>query len=116
MSQISPNKPPEQKRPPLRERKLRTSARGQLCMIRIDGVCNCDTGTTVLAHAPHDANKGTSFKPDDIGAWACSNCHDFIDGRSTVLGVTRARRMALFYEGVYRTVCEQVRQSILVVK
>jgi hypothetical protein len=116
MSELPPNKPPGQRIKPVRERKLRTSARGQLCMIRIDGVCNCDTGTTVLAHAPHDMNKGTGHKPDDVGAWACSNCHDYVDGRTKVPGVTRQDRMAWFHQGVYRTVCEQIRQGVLVVK
>lgn len=47
----------------------------------IAGVCNYNPETVVLAHLP-DESKGMGTKADDISAcFACSACHDYIDGR-----------------------------------
>jgi len=59
--------------------KLRDSARGQDCTMRLAG-CNFDPATVVLAHLPC-GNKGTGMKsPDVLGVFACSACHAEIDG------------------------------------
>lgn len=64
----------------LKSKKLRNSARGQDCMVRIPGVCNFNPETTVLAHVGEGGGMGQ--KTDDIeAAFCCSNCHDAIDGR-----------------------------------
>jgi len=68
---------------PYRNKELRDSARGEECTINIPGVCNRDPETTVLAHYGEPGEKGTGIKPDDTsGAFACSACHDVLDGRS----------------------------------
>jgi len=60
---------------------MRKSARGEKCTLQIVGACNCDPSTTVLAHLP-DESHGMAKKADDISAcFACSSCHDVIDGR-----------------------------------
>jgi hypothetical protein len=61
---------------------LRKLAKGQECKIRLPG-CNHDSRTTVLAHYRLSGYAGMGQKPDDFafGAWACSNCHDKVDGR-----------------------------------
>ena len=65
----------------IRSPKLRQSAKGQQCTLQILHVCNHDPYTTVLAHLP-DESKGMGVKADDISAcFACSACHDVIDGR-----------------------------------
>lgn len=57
-------------------------ARGQDCQIRLEGICNFNSETTVLAHYRLAGLCGTGLKPPDlIGAWACSACHDAVDGR-----------------------------------
>ncbi len=62
--------------------KLRKSARGETCAVRIPRICNFNPETTVLAHAPC-VDKGTGYKsPDWWGMYACSNCHDVIDHRA----------------------------------
>ena len=63
-------------------KKLRASANGQDCAVRMPGICNFDTATTVLAHLPC-GQKGIGMKGFDIVAvYACSACHDVIDGRA----------------------------------
>ena len=54
-------------------------------LISDDGIpiCNSDPSTTVLAHIRRSGVAGTGQKPPDlIGVWACSECHDVLDGRS----------------------------------
>lgn len=59
--------------------KLRDSARGQLCMFQIPGMCNHDRETTVLCHI-RDETKGMGNKALDISAaFGCSACHDALD-------------------------------------
>lgn len=62
--------------------KLRDSARGQDCTLRIPDVCNFNPDTTVLAHLPC-GHRGVGMKsPDNMAIHACSDCHDAMDGRS----------------------------------
>lgn len=61
-------------------KKIRNSARGMQCQVRIEGVCNHNSDTVVLAHVGGGAGMGQ--KCDDIhAAYTCSACHDVIDGR-----------------------------------
>ena len=60
--------------------KLRESARGRDCEVRIPGVCNGNPETVVLAHLN---GGGMGAKREDIhGAFCCSACHDVLDGRA----------------------------------
>lgn len=84
--------------------KLRELARGQQCQIRIPGVCNGDPETTVLAHYRMAGICGTGQKPpDECGAWACSSCHDVVDGRHYIAPPIAKQYHA---EGVMRTLNE----------
>ncbi|WP_064596138.1 nuclease domain-containing protein [Pseudomonas sp. DR 5-09] len=63
-------------------KKLRNSARGQDCTVRMPGTCNHNLETTVLAHLPC-GQKGMRMKGfDTVAVYACSACHDVIDGRA----------------------------------
>lgn len=65
----------------IKSKKLRESARGRDCTLRIPGVCNFNPETTVLCHLPC-GQKGMGMKsPDNMAIMACSNCHDRLDGR-----------------------------------
>lgn len=59
-------------------KKIRESARGESCSLRL---CVCTSEeTTVLAHIGRD--RGMGFKcADYMAVYACSSCHDIIDGR-----------------------------------
>lgn len=80
--------------------KIRNSAKGQPCMVRIDPHLCTSNETTVLAHN----NGGGMGKkgPDFQGAFACSRCHDVIDGREQ----TKYRKeeiRAMFIDGILHT-------------
>ena len=81
--------------------KIRKSARGQECQVRIYGVCNHNPETVVLAHLN---GGGMGMKRHDIfGAWCCSSCHDVIDGRVKVPNVEPDIIQLWFYDGMVRT-------------
>ena len=62
--------------------KIRAAARGEPCLMRL-AICNGDPATTVLAHVRGSGNAGVGMKPADVsGVFACSACHDAIDGRT----------------------------------
>ena len=64
----------------IRSKKIRDSARGEVCALRIPDVCNHNPETVVFAHLP--GNKGTGTKNHDLfGVYACSECHNWMDGR-----------------------------------
>lgn len=65
---------------------LRELARGQECQVRIEGLCNWDRETVVLAHIRRAHTAGVGQKPPDTcGVFACSACHDEIDRRTRYL-------------------------------
>lgn len=62
----------------IKSRKLRNSAKGKDCTLRLTGVCNFNSETTVLAHIGR--NRGIGMKcHDTFAVYACSNCHSKID-------------------------------------
>lgn len=79
--------------------KLRKSAKGQECQVRIPGICNGNNETTVLAHL-NGGGAGTKHS-DLMGAFACSTCHDEID-RRTMLYLADYVKLA-HLEGMVRT-------------
>lgn len=67
---------------------IRRSARGEVCTMLIPGICNGDPATTVLCHSNRLADgKGMGLKaPDTEACYACSACHDVLDGRRPLPG------------------------------
>lgn len=89
---------------PYRNKKLRDSARGEECTINIPGVCNHNPETTVLAHYGEPGEKGMGLKPDDIsGAFACSACHDVLDGRTWTTDFGPKSKESFWFRGMRRT-------------
>lgn len=61
-------------------KKLRDSARGEECTLRIHPYCNGNPETVVLCHLPSGSGMGQK-SPDWFAVYGCSSCHDIIDGR-----------------------------------
>ncbi len=67
--------------------KIRQSARGEECTVRIPYICNWNPETTVYAHI-NDGTQGAGKKASDLsGVYACSACHDEIDRRTRRISV-----------------------------
>ena len=102
--------------------KIRESARGMYCQIRLPGICNHDPATTVWCHANgHAAGKGVGMKSHDLlGAYGCSNCHDVYDrrrGPSNFPGceVTWPDVELAFHEGHQRSLVILIERGVIVV-
>lgn len=95
----------------VRSKALRQSANGQACAVRIPGICNHDSSTTVLAHVNFGSH-GMATKESDLSAcYACSACHDAIDGRTPW-----KRDDSAVYAAVMKTVHKMVESGLLEVK
>lgn len=94
------------------QNRITKAARGRNCTVRIPGVCNGDPETVVLAHYRLAGTCGTGMKPNDLqGAWACSACHDAIDGRTEASSI---RDYRIYHaEGVFRTLDTLIREGIV---
>jgi len=93
--------------------KLRDAARNQNCMVRIPGICNFNSETTVLAHYRLSGTCGLAMKPMDLlGAWACSDCHHVLDGRRNT-AYDRSTLDLMHLEGMCRTIAALYKQGKL---
>lgn len=87
--------------------KLTQAAKGKECTVQIYPYCNNNPETTVFAHAPSE-DKGWGIKsPDWWGAFACSTCHNIVDGRMKV-DLRKDEIYRCFMRGVYRTLKIQI--------
>jgi len=92
---------------------LRREAKGRGCTVRLPGICNHNSETTVLAHIRMPGVSGMGIKADDLlGAWACSACHDAIDRRSHT-DLERDYVRLAHLEGMARTINELAKEGLL---
>lgn len=92
---------------------LRKAAKGRNCMVRLEGICNHNPETTVLAHIRMPGISGMGIKADDLlGAWACSACHDAIDRRSHT-DLERDYVRLAHLEGMVRTIAQLRKEDII---
>lgn len=91
---------------------LRKLARNKDCQIRLAGICNHNSETTVLAHYRMAGISGMGIKPSDlIAAWACSDCHAEVDRRTRKIDHFEAR--LAHAEGVFRTIDKLVKEGVV---
>ncbi len=82
-------------------------------MIRLEGICNHNPETTVLAHIRLPGVSGMGLKADDLlGAWACSSCHDAVDRRSNT-DLDRDYVRLAHLEGMARTIAQLRKEDII---
>ena len=96
--------------------KIRQSANGEQCQIRLPGVCNHNRETTVWAHGNGSAaGKGIGMKSDDLlGSYACSACHDVYD-RRVPTEMPRVEVELAFWEGHARSLRILIEKGVIVV-
>ena len=83
--------------------QLTEFAKGKLCTVRLPG-CNGGGPTTILAHVRRANVAGGGQKPPDLcGVHACFNCHELIDGRAHLAGLTRLEIDQALFFGLVRT-------------
>ncbi len=69
-----------------RQSAITRSARGEECTLRVPLICNWDSSTTVWAHIKRPWQGGTVKPNDEDGVYACSACHNALDGRDNRIG------------------------------
>ena len=82
-------------------------ARGRDCQVRLNG-CNGNSETVVAAHYRSvSLGSGMAYKGNDwLSAWACSACHDLIDGRRYDFSLSHDAIRLAHLEGVVRTLIQ----------
>ena len=97
--------------------KLRDYAKGRDCQVRIVGVCNGDSATTVLAHLTLSGISGRGLKaPDQLGAWCCSECHRCVDSNGTSHKLDEDEMIEAelaFLYGIMRTQYELIKRGLI---
>ena len=87
-------------------KKIRASAKGENCTLRVPVVCNNNPETTVFAHL-NSPFKGIGNKsPDLFGVYACSGCHTLLDKNGVSyedqLRAMQETQMKLFQKGLIK--------------
>ena len=83
-------------------------------MVSLPGICNFNSETVVLAHIRLAGVSGMGMKsPDLIGAWACSACHDELDGRTHKSGMTHDELRLAHFEGMARTIAQLEKEGLV---
>lgn len=92
--------------------KITESARNQPCTVRLPFICNHDDSTTVFAHINGVRfGHGTGIKTN-FGAYACSSCHDALDGRVKT-GYTQEYIKLAHLEGVIETLTILISKGLM---
>ena len=93
--------------------KYTRSAKGQMCQVRVPGVCVPDPATTVLAHLN---GAGMGMKNYSIhGAYACHECHAWLDhGWARYRLGTRSVRDLVHLQAVVRTQEIMIKDGFLI--
>lgn len=90
------------------DQSLTKLARGRDCQIRLDGICNRNPETVVLAHFRLSGISGMGIRPPSfLGAWACFACHSVVDRDKS-----DAVQLA-FAHGVFRTQAILIREGLI---
>jgi len=97
-----------------RTTKIRASAQGQQCQLRLPGVCNHDPATVVACHLRIAGTCGVGLKPSDLlTVRACAACHDILDGRSKAPHITPEELTLYVHEAHCRTLVEYEREGLI---
>lgn len=92
--------------------KLRQSAQGKPCQVRLPGICSHDPEQTVLAHIRRGGVAGVGCRPNDlIAVRACYPCHSEIDRRTRLMSMDELDGYIL--EAMCRTLDAVVREGLV---
>ena len=98
----------------MKQTPISKSARGETCAARIPFICNFDTETTILAHAPFVGRYGSRARWY-WSSYLCSNCHDYLDGR-TRHACTQDEMKAIWFDAVQETQAKLIAKGLISVQ
>lgn len=94
---------------------IRESARGELCLMRLPGVCTFGPDTVIWSHCRFGAGgKGKSLKAVDLaGAYTCTACDAVYDGQlQRPAGMTRAEVDEAWAHAHYRSLVRLIERGL----
>lgn len=106
---------PAPKDSPVRSKKIRDSAKGEACLIRLPG-CPGDPAMTIWSHYRGAAGgKGRGIKASDVaGAYGCTHCDAIYDGNAPrPAGMTKADVDLAWHEGHIRSLVRLRQKGLL---
>ena len=97
----------------MKQTKLTKSARDEECTLQIHPYCNQNPETTVLCHI-NSPDKGMGIKsPDFFAVYGCSDCHDIIDGRKGLEGISLEEELSCINRALYRTWKRMIEKGLI---
>lgn len=96
----------------IKSKKLKDSARDQVCTLNVAAVCNCDPSTTVLCHIKTEGGCMGGKPPDISAAFGCSMCHEWLDQNKG----TEEDRLYYTRRGIIRTQLKWIEMGIMCIK
>lgn len=94
--------------------KIRKSAKGEECTLRLIGICNGNSETTVFCHIGKIRGMGIKCS-DNFGVYGCSACHRVIDGQDKDNGMN-PNLDADKLRGLEETQLKLIEKGLLVIK
>lgn len=98
-----------------RDQRIRDSARGEECEIRLPG-CSGGGESTVWCHLPEAvAGRGLGLKGIDLlGAYGCFHCHNVVDRRAPrPANLTEHDVALMFYRAMARSIVKLARKGVV---
>lgn len=89
--------------PKVRSAAIMQAANGMPCSLRLPGICNHNSATTVFCHLPGIGKSHASKVSDLHGAFGCSACHTAIDTHGWE---ARGLTPAIVLDAMLRGICE----------
>ena len=97
----------------IKSKKLRDSARGRDCTLRVPAVCNGNPETVVLCHVSTKLFGSMGGKSNDqFSFFGCSACHNWTDQR---LG-TPLERAVYLLDAIAETQDIFIREGLIIIK
>lgn len=96
--------------------RIRKSAQGEDCLVRIIGVCSFDPAKTIWSHAPFaSGGKGRSLKAHDLcGAYCCTACDAVLDRQAPLPpGQTREQIELDWFHGHLRSLVRLAEKGLV---
>lgn len=88
----------------IKSKKIRESARGECCSLRVSPICTDEEGAVVLCHLNSNF-RGVGMKsPDIFGVYGCYHCHQLLDSgkvdKAEQLRALQETQMKLYEKGL----------------
>lgn len=95
--------------------RIRESARGEQCLVRLPGVCTHDPATVIWSHARWGAaGRGKGIKALDLaGAYCCTACDAAYDGQRPAPGMSRDEIDTAWCHGHFRSLVRLHEKGLL---